>query len=85
MQEQDGALKSKATTARNLVKLHNLHERHTSFNGIPFLFRMVSKRQIGGRNGVGAGFGQLHTSSGGHTYGRVKKKGHFGSAKAIIQ
>jgi hypothetical protein len=34
---------------------------------------------------VGGSFGQLQTSLAGHTYGRVEKDRHFGSAKAILQ
>jgi hypothetical protein len=42
--------------------------------------QILNARQLGRRNGVGASFGQLQTSSAG-----LKKNGHFGSSNAIIQ
>jgi hypothetical protein len=47
--------------------------------------QIPNARQLGGSNGVGGSFGQLQTSSAGHTYSRVERNGHFGSAKVILQ
>jgi hypothetical protein len=75
------------TPLSTILRRKSQMEESALFHYLPgFMASQIpNARLLGCRNGVGAGFGQLQTFSGGHTYGRVEKNGHFGSAKAIIQ